>query len=119
MATHTTCDHCSTPVDKVLCANHAEVRCDVCERVSDRLMCESCAEDEYGDDDDYRDAKDEDVAALLEQSVIGDDVSDLAAAIRRGDLSEAEYMLDKIASAVPSWSDLVSLGRYSSRAKAA
>ena len=58
---------------------------------------------------------------FIQDAVITDDVSDLAAAIRPSDLTEAEYLLDKIAAAVPGWSDRVSLGRYSrmGQAKAA
>lgn len=119
MASHVTCDRCPTVIDKVLCPDHAELKCDSCERVSDRLLCETCAEDEYGDDGDRRAPDEDDVVELLERSVVSDDLQDLAAAIRRRDSVEAEYLLDKVARAVPGWSDRVSLGRYSPRVKAA
>jgi hypothetical protein len=119
MAAHASCDRCPTVVEKVLCPDHAELKCDSCERVSDRMLCEDCADGEYGDDGDRRAPDDDDIVELLERSVVSDDLQDLAAAIRRRDLVESEYLLDKVASAVPGWSDRVSLGRYSPRAKAA
>ena len=114
-----TCDDCTTIVDRVHCEKHAVAKCECCQNATRRLLCEDCAEDEYGSDADDRDADDDDVIALLEQSVTSDDLQDLAAAIRREDRDEAEHLLDKIAARVPGWADRVSLGRYSRRAKAA
>lgn len=58
--------------------------------------------------------------AKAEPDIGGSDrVGDLAAAIRRGDTSEAEYLLDGIAAEIPGWSDRVSIGRYSPRARSA
>lgn len=74
--------------------------CDGCgKNVEDECYCVSCSSS--GEPD------------------VQDAVGDLASAIRRGDTSEAEYLLDKIAGDMPGWSDRISVGRYSPRARAA
>ncbi len=117
------CVECAKPLvsgNDVTCSDCAEHRCHSCEQAKNKLYCAICAEEEFGSDDDAE-PTDEDIAAFLEHAVITDDVGDLAAAISRGDIPEAAYLLDKIAAVVPGWSDRVSLGRYSpaGRAKAA
>jgi hypothetical protein len=51
--------------------------------------------------------------------VSGDCVSDLSAAIRRGDLSEAEHLLDRLFENDAALTERVQVGRFSGRAKAA
>lgn len=83
-----------------------EINCDRCSRdmEHDDLLCRKCAarpEVQGGDSD------------------VSDHIEDLAAAIRRGDLTEASDLLDKVAAAVPGWSDRVSIGRYGPRGRVA
>lgn len=85
-----------------------QVNCDGCGRdADDECYCAKCAAPKVA-------AKASSVADDLEAAV-----GDLAAAIRRGDTSEAEYLLDRVAAEIPGWSDRVSIGRYSPMARAA
>ena len=77
------------------------ITCESCGKsCGDDVFCSTCADGE------------EDVD-------VGHDVTDLAAAIRRGDTSEAEVILDRIGGQIDGWSDMISLGRYSPRARIA
>lgn len=86
-----------------------EITCDACcgDMSNDEVICAKCVK------------KTSMRAAEAAPDTLEDEVGDLAAAIRRGDLGEAEYLLDKIAAQVPGWADRVSVARYSSLARAA
>lgn len=86
------------------------ITCDKCSKDCDvETYCGTCYDSAQSDCD-----CDE---ATIEAPDVGFDVTDLAAAIRRGDRHEAEAILDRIAGQIDGWSDMVSIGRYSPAAR--
>jgi hypothetical protein len=103
-----TCKCCSTHIadgEDVLCRTCAKTECSSCGEPAKKIYCAGCAEVAFGDDCDSA----EEVDRL--------EVADLSTAIRRGDRDEAEHILDRIASFIDGWSEAVSQGRYSPRAR--
>ncbi|HCB76779.1 MAG TPA: hypothetical protein DEP91_11520 [Sphingomonas bacterium] len=88
-----------------------EITCDKCSKDCDvETYCGTCydlAQSDCNCDE-----------ASVEAPDVGFDVTS-AAAIRRGDVSEAEHLLDKVAGQIDGWSDMVSIGRYSPRSRGA
>lgn len=82
-----------------------DVSCDGCGKDIDDTYCGTCAIKKSGGID----APDR----------TEDDLIDLSAALRRGDIIAAEDALDRVAEAVEGWRDIVDRGRYSRAARAA
>ncbi|OWK34097.1 hypothetical protein [Sphingomonas dokdonensis] len=115
MSVEIKCDTCTTDVgsaEQILCPKCAATKCSSCHLPGDKLYCRDCAENEFGDDADCCDCCDCCDGASVED-VRDDDIIDLAAALRRGDVIAAEDALDRVARAVEGWRDLVDRGRYS------
>lgn len=82
-----------------------DVSCDGCGKDIDDTYCGSCA---------IRKSGNVDASDRTE-----DDLIDLAAALRRGDISAAEDALDRVAGGIEGWREFVERGRYSRAAHSA